>query len=548
MKLDTRHLIVVTVLLFAVTLAERANGEAIPDLIIRNVHIIGTGSQTEHTLANLQIADNKIRLVSKDTIPAKDDIKVLDAENGYLLGKLGVGSVPKFMILSDDPTADLNVLLDTKQFLLFAVDDGELVVNKLQQVRVEPDSPSTGPGRPSWLSYQPPPFAIPTSIEASRKWNAFQTKYVNGLFYSALALDRQWINQDTASQLQFGDLSDIERGTIRAWRFGFAGRVNFDNPWVYNVNFTWNPFDRGFDEEVNNLQFMDYAVSIPAGKNVNVSIGNQKEPINMERTMSMLDLAAHERSATADAMLPSRNFGVVVNGTAANQRVSWAGGLFNNGLVESGSFDENATQAVGRVTWLPYRSEDQSNLLHVGLGVRYSDTKEGLRYSSRPEMGNAPKFVDTGFFDADSSTLYNLEAGWLTGPYWLLAEYTDNHVDAPDVGNPRFKGYHLSGTWSLSGEMRSYRKPSGAFAGLPVAQNVNQGGWGAWEVGLRYSSLDLTDGDIDGGEMDVLTAQLAWWATKNMLVSLNYRRTWTDTGVLDGEMDAMTMRVVLFLQ
>jgi phosphate-selective porin OprO/OprP len=423
-----------------------------------------------------------------------------------------------------------------------------LVVNKLQQVRVEPDSPSTRPGRPSWLAYQPPPFAIPTSIEASRKWNAFQTKYVNGLFYSALALDRQWINQDTASQLQFGDLSDIERGTIRAWRFGFAGRVNFDNPWVYNVNFTWNPFDRGFDEEVNNLQFMDYAVSIPAGKNVNVSIGNQKEPINMERTMSMLDLAAHERSATADAMLPSRNFGVVVNGTAANQRVSWAGGLFNNGLVESGSFDENATQAVGRVTWLPYRSEDQSNLLHVGLGVRYSDTKEGLRYSSRPEMGNAPKFVDTGFFDADSSTLYNLEAGWLTGPYWLLAEYTDNHVDAPDVGNPRFKGYHLSGTWSLSGEMRAYRKPSGAFAGLPVAQNVNQGGWGAWEVGLRYSSLDLTDGEIDGGEMDVLTAQLAWWATKNMLVSLNYRRTWTDTGVLDGEMDAMTMRVVLFLQ
>ena len=144
--------------------------------------------------------------------------------------------------------------------------------------------------------------------------------------------------------------------------------------------------------------------------------------------------------------------------------------------------------------------------------------------------------------------MYNLEAGWRSGPYWFLAEYTDNHVDAPDVGNPRFKGYHISGTWSLSGEVRPYRKPSGAFSGLPVAQNVNQGGWGAWELGLRFSSVDLTDGDIDGGEMDVATAQVAWWATRNMLVSVNARRTWTDRFGFDGEMDAVTARVALFLQ
>jgi phosphate-selective porin OprO/OprP len=281
---------------------------------------------------------------------------------------------------------------------------------------------------------------------------------------------------------------------------------------------------------------------------VTVTIGNQKEPINMERTMSLLDLAAHERSATADAMLPSRRFGVVVSGTAANQHVSWAGGVFNDGLIDSGSIDENSTQAVGRITWLPFFSEDQSNLFHVGLGVRYSDTKEGLQYSVGPEMGDTPGFVDTGFFDAESSTLYNLEAGLRTGPYWLLAEYTDNHVDAPNVGNPRFKGYHISGTWSLSGEMRPYRTPSGSFSGLPVAQNVNQGGSGAWELGLRFSSIDLTDGDIAGGEMDVSTAQVAWWATRNMLVSLNYRRTRTDRFGLDGEMDATSMRVALFLQ
>jgi phosphate-selective porin OprO/OprP len=491
---------------------------------------------------------NKIKLVSKDTIPAQENVKVLDAKNGYLLGNLTIGSDPRFMILSDDPTADLNVLLDSKQFVVFAVDDGQLVVNKLQQVLGEPDYPSTRLGRPRWLAYEPPPFAIPTSVEASRKWNAFRTKYVNGLFFSALALDRQWISQDDESRTQFGDMGDFERGTIRAWRFGFAGTVNVDNPWIYNVTFTWNPFDRGFDEDLNEFQFLDYGLSVAASKNVTVSIGNLKEPINMERTMSLLDLAAHERSATSDAMLPTRSFGLVVSGTAADQRVSWAGGLFNDWLVDSGSLDDNATVAIGRVTWLPFFSQDKSNLFHVGLGVRYSDAEEGLQYGARPEMGSAPRFVDTGFFEADSSTLYNLEAGWRSGPYWLLAEYTDNRVDAQDVGNPRFSGYHISGTWSLSGEMRPYRKPSGAFTGLPVAQNVNQGGWGAWELGLRFSSIDLTDGDIDGGEMDALTAQLAWWATKNMLVSLNYRRTWTDRFGLDGEMDSASMRVAMFLQ
>jgi phosphate-selective porin OprO/OprP len=92
------------------------------------------------------------------------------------------------------------------------------------------------------------------------------------------------------------------------------------------------------------------------------------------------------------------------------------------------------------------------------------------------------------------------------------------------------------------------RTPSGSFGGLPVAQNVNQGGSGAWELGLRVPSIDLTDGDIAGGEMDVATAQVAWWATGNMSVSLNYRRTRTDRFGLDGEMDATSARVALFLQ
>ncbi len=129
-----------------------------------------------------------------------------------------------------------------------------------------------------------------------------------------------------------------------------------------------------------------------------------------------------------------------------------------------------------------------------------------------------------------------------------MTEYSDNRVDAPIVGDPNFTGYHISGTWSLTGESRGYRNNRGVFSGLPVAQDVNQGGLGATEFALRFSSIDLTDGLITGGEMDVATMQFNWWLTRSMAVSMNYRRTWTDRFDRKGQMDAFVLRAILILQ
>jgi len=528
------------------------SAEEISDLVIQNVNVIKSGGQTGTDLVSLRIKNGILDIVSKDQIDAEDGERVLNAGKGYLLGNLSVGAPPKFMILSKDPVADLSVLLDTKSYVVFAVDDGQLLKNELHPVSDDTPDPDTKEKTARWQSYAPPLIALPTTVESSKKWNAWTSRYVNGLFISALALDRQWLNQNSESVAQFTDLAnEHERGTIRGWRFGIAGTLNFKSPWIYNVAWAWNPFDRGFDiteEDTNELQFFDFSVDIPAGKNMTVRVGKQKEPINMDRSMTMIQIASQERYAVADAMFPSRNVGISLLGTAANQRVSWAAGLFNDWLVEGESLDRSATQVVGRVTWLPFMSEDESNLLHLGLGVRYSDAKQGLAYSSRPEIGSAPRFVDTESFDADSSTLYNWEVGYLRGPFWLMAEYSDNHIDAPSVGNPQFTGYHISGTWSLRGEIRPYRQGRGVFSGLPIAQDVYQGGKGALELGLRFSSIDLTEGLIEGGELNVATAQFNWWLTRSMALSLNYHRTRTDRFDREGEMDAFVARVLLILQ
>ena len=516
------------------------------DTVVRNVYIVQTDADASDDPVSIVIKNGKLTLVTRDAVDEENgQIRVLDGNGGFVLGRLAIGEAPGFMILNEDPSRNLDVLLDTKSHIAFAVRDGEIVRNELVD---QSDAPSAEESPQRWLAYHPPPFAVMSNIEAADKWNAFQSRWVDGLLISALALDRQWLDQDANSVEQFGDLSEYERGTIRGWRFGAAGTINLEKPWIYNVAFAWNSFDRGFDTELDEFQFFDYSVSIPVSDSLTVTVGKQKEPINMDRSMTMIQIASQERYAAADAMFPTRNFGVVVNGTARNQRVSWAAGLFNDWLIEGESLDNSATQTVGRVTWLPFLSEDESKLVHVGLGIRYSNAANGLHFQSRPETGNAPIFVDTGEFAADSSTLYNWELGWRGGPVWLMAEYSDNHVDAPTLDNPRFTGYHLSGTWAISHEMRAYRKRSGVFGGLPIAQNVEQGGRGALEMALRYSSIDLTDGQVAGGEMDVATAQLNWWLTNSLALSLNYRRTWTDLRGLDGKMDALVGRVMLILQ
>ena len=80
-------------------------------------------------------------------------------------------------------------------------------------------------------------------------------------------------------------------------------------------------------------------------------------------------------------------------------------------------------------------------------------------------------------------------------------------VDSPDLLDPSIDGYHVTASWALTGEMRGYNKKVGIFQRLPIARSVNQNGWGAVELGLRYSTLDGNDSLLQAAWSDeVLTA------------------------------------------
>lgn len=521
------------------------------NVLLRNVQLIETDGEATSITVSVLIRDNELELISEDEVPAPDGVIAVDAEGGFLLGALKIGEIPSFLILDQDPRENIDVLLDTKTHAIFAVHQGELKVNNLFEVARDMTQPVADPTPADWLAYTPPPMMLPLSYQDGDKWNQWQNKYINGIFLAAVVLDRQrWLTQDDDSVQQVGDLNDFDGGEIRGLRLGAVGTLNFDRPWVYTFFAATNAFDKGFDtESTDDLTFFDYRLDIPLSRDINLSIGKQKEPISMERTMSMVNLPMQERSAVSDAMLAARNVGVVVSGGAFNERMTWAGGIFNDWFDAGQSFSVSSSQLVGRLTWLPFISEDESNLVHLGVGARYSNTKEGIQLKTEPEFNQSPLFVDTGDpFAADNAMQYNLEASWRKGPYWLAGEYIRSDVKAPAVGDPTFTGYHITASWVLTGEMRGYNRKNGLLRPVPVARSVYQGGWGAWELGARFSTVDLTDGLIAGGAMDILSFAVNWWLSPIFNVSVNYRYITLDRSGLNGSSDGINARVMLVLE
>ena len=170
-----------------------------------------------------------------------------------------------------------------------------------------------------------------------------------------------------------------------------------------------------------------------------------------------------------------------------------------------------------------------------------------LVYITEPELNQWPDYVDTGQFSADETLTYNLEAYWRYGSYWIGGEYTQTDVEAPDFGDPSFSGYHLTGSWIVSGEMRGYNHKTGLFSPIKVARSVYDDGWGSWETYLRWSSLDLTDESIEGGEIDILSVGLNWWLTDGFTVSVNYRYIELDRFGIDAKSSGLNLRVMVFL-
>lgn len=513
-------------------------------VLIRNVTMFSQNRGGEDKIVSIVIRDRKLELISPEEVSTDGVEMALDGKGTYLFGTLELNKQPSFMLIKGDPRVDFSLLLDTARASRFAMERGRIVRNGLPRLKTDG---AVAPKRSGWLAYTPPPMILPANYRDTHRWNRFDTSWISGIFTGALAMDRvYYTGQDDASRTQVGDLEAEESGASRGLRFGFIGTLNFEQPWVYTIFVASTAFDQGFDPlTTGGLVLFDARLDIPTFGGTTLSLGKQKEPFSMERLMSLLFLPHQERTAYADLLVPSRNVGAVFSGTAFNDYISWAAGAFPASF-DAGEGLATSNQYVGRVTWVPWSSPDESNLFHLGTGYRISDIQEG-QSSVSPEIFISPEFIDTGLITGDGTETVNLEASWRRGPLWVHSEYMAATVKSPSLDDPVIDGWHVSASYNLTGEMRGYNRRTGLFSPSGVASSVDASGNGAWEIAARYSHTDANDSGLDAGVLDITSVGVNWWLSTAFVVSVNYRWVEFLQGGIDGHSEGLVSRVMLVM-
>jgi phosphate-selective porin OprO and OprP len=265
-------------------------------------------------------------------------------------------------------------------------------------------------------------------------------------------------------------------------------------------------------------------------------VGHFREPFGLEARTSSAYLTFLERSTPSDAFTPGRNRGVQLRDRG--RRWSWALGLFRAADEPFPGGPDRQTSVTLRTTWLPWREPDDRRLLHLGLALSWRDPRgAGLRLRARPAVHLVDPLVDTGLLPANSAVLAGFEGALIEGPFQAQAELFLGDIDLPGEDG-RLWGASLAGSWFLTGDHRVYRDSTSSLGKVRVERSR-----GAWEVALRYSTTDLSDGDVDGGELEDWSLGLNWHITDSSRVMLGYGVNDLRNSNLDG--DALLLRVYL---
>ncbi|MDQ3731062.1 MAG: porin, partial [Pseudomonadota bacterium] len=178
---------------------------------------------------------------------------------------------------------------------------------------------------------------------------------------------------------------------------------------------------------------------------------------------------------------------------------------------------DSGISTVGRVTFAPIATDTQ--VVHLGAAVNWRDPSRGedSQFRTRPESNvTEVRLVDTGAIaEVESMRIYGLEAAGVQGPFHAQAEYMLADVSAAD--DVVFDGWYVEGGYFLTGESRPYSADEGRWRRV-----TPKGTYGAWQMALRYSSIDLSDGMIAGGKEDNVGVALNWYPTDYVRLSANY--------------------------
>ena len=357
---------------------------------------------------------------------------------------------------------------------------------------------------------------------------------------------------------------------------------------IYLSGTAWEHWDWKFqfdleDADDSSMSIEDAFIKYRGWDPAAITVGQRKAPFSLSTLTSSKYITFIERSAPTDLFssesigIGGRTPGITLENKGKNHTL--AGGFYlmrqRGDATDDAEFADSAGDTVavelgtdsiserkiddgwgvtGRATWLPV-NRSGTELVHAGaaFGYKHYPNKRVNRFRVRPGVSEGDRIVDSDrSIAADNFWGMNLEAATIWGPFAASAEYYYGDFDGTGItSNTDLEGFYVQGSYFLTGENRRYK--NGAFSSVKVKDPVGGGGWGGWEVGLRYSSSDLGAG-IGADSGDVLTAALNWYVNNNMMFKLNYVKTFCDSGgsntcdwgTGDGDPEYLSFRTQVF--
>jgi phosphate-selective porin OprO/OprP len=372
--------------------------------------------------------------------------------------------------------------------------------------------------------------------------------HLDGRFYSPI-----WANGQATQADPFTDRIEVRRA-----RFGVRGQ--FDQDWKYEIvgNFGFGRHsgtsvnaDNGMSDAVTNIDvaYFDYAAN-PAAQ---LRFGKFKMPFSLEQLTSSNNIDFMERSLTNQLegeFVPAKESGVMLFGSpqaGLTYGIAASVGRSN----KTARFDQPDLIARGTVNIPKYFKNSDSQIVHLGIG--YSD---GSIVSFAPTMsrtetrGTDAAFVASSVVNNPSRGRAGLEFAFADGPlkvqgesFWFKYDGS-NRTDLIDTNYAQI-------VYNLTGESHNYSNSAGTFGWIKPNKpfSASGGGLGAWQIGLRYSSLDAAgvpvtntgSGTLKTDRIRAITAGLTWFINDNARFMLNYVETGFSSPVgasgsrLDGE-------------
>ncbi|MCY2966168.1 MAG: porin, partial [Planctomycetota bacterium] len=203
--------------------------------------------------------------------------------------------------------------------------------------------------------------------------------YPNVEVHGVFQVDSDWFGQDDQSRKAVGNLQDGV--SFRRARLSANGAVTDNMNYFLQMDFAFpgRPTFTDLWWELTKVPVLG-----------NVRVGQWKQPFSLEVVSSFRYTTFAERSLGFQAFTPFRHIALGFYDWSEDEDMTWAASVYRPGNDQYGGSiaDQGGYAGVGRVTFLPYYSNELkgANYLHLGAAYNYVSPNFHLaRFRSIPE-------------------------------------------------------------------------------------------------------------------------------------------------------------------